>query len=347
MKKVFLVCLSAFLLVGLFDLSQSLGQTKKPVVIRLVCPAPEGDWPLNFKDQELAKRFNERAKGEYVIQVYSGGALAKLPEYFDAVRTGVIEMADAPWGMYSFLDQRMGLLELPFLFDNSEATVSAIKELEAMYDKLMQEKFNAKGIGLMYTGGLQLFSRRPVRTMEDWKGLLVGVFSPSVAALVKGLGASPVTVMWVDMYEALQKKVIEASGQGTHGGVVTGLPDICKHVTFFLGIAAWNGYLLNLDVWKKMPKHIQNIFVEEVGKAASWMTEVTTTKLFDEDMKVFREKGVSVYLVPKTERDRWADALKSYREQEFSKAGEFGAKVKKLAEEANRKYPRYTERSLY
>lgn len=347
MRRVFVVCISVIFIFSLLFLSNSFAQAKKPVVIRLVCPAPEGDWPLNFKDQELAKRFNERAKGEYVIQVYSGGALAKLPEYFDAVRAGVIEMADAPWGMYSFLDQRMGLLELPFLFDNSDAAVSAIKELEAMYDKLMQEKFNAKGIGLMYTGGLQLFSRRPIKTMEDWKGLLVGVFSPSVAALVKALGASPVTVMWVDMYEALQKKVIDASCQGTHGGVVTGIPDICKHVTFFCGIAAWNGYLLNLDVWKKMPKHIQDIFVDEVGKAASWMTEVTVTKLYDQDMKVFKEKGVSLYVVPKAERDRWAEALKSYREQEFSKAGEFGAKVKKIAEEANKKNPRYTERSLY
>ena len=53
---------------------------------------------MTFKDLESAKKFNERAKGEYVIEVHAGGALVKLPEYFDAVRIGAVEIADAPYG---------------------------------------------------------------------------------------------------------------------------------------------------------------------------------------------------------------------------------------------------------
>lgn len=58
---------------------------KKPVVLRLVVPSPADDWPLTFMNIELAKRFNAR-QGEYKIEVRAGGALAKLPEYFDAIR---------------------------------------------------------------------------------------------------------------------------------------------------------------------------------------------------------------------------------------------------------------------
>jgi TRAP-type C4-dicarboxylate transport system substrate-binding protein len=348
MKKTSLllsVLVMAFFLIGVVASGTAIAQ-KKPIVLRLVVPAPPNDWPLTYKDKELAKRFNERARGEYVMEVHAGGALAKLPEYFDAVRIGAIEMADAPWGMYSFLDPRLGLIEIPFLFDNANAQNSAIKQIEPLYDQILQEKFNAKGFGLLNPGGMQLFSTRPVKTLEDWKGLLCGAISPPTAVLIKELGGSPVTIMWTDMYEAMQKKVIDATTQGSHGGVILGLPEICKYVTIFFGVAGWNGFSINLDIWKKMPESIQKILQEEVEKAADWMTKTTSTVVGDGDMKTLKEKGVSVYFVPRAERARWKKQLEPYKEKQFASFGELGQKIKKIAEEANKKHP-YTQRGLY
>jgi TRAP-type C4-dicarboxylate transport system substrate-binding protein len=347
MKKtyvLFSVLVVAFFLVSLIGSGTAMAQ-KKPVVLRLVIPTPEGDWPLTFKDKEMAKRFNERAKGEYVMQVHAGGALAKVPEYFDAVRIGAIEMSDAPVPMYSFLDPRIGSIELPFLFVSMGAITSACKPLVPLYDQLLQEKFNAKILGFVNTGPTQLFSTKPVKTLEDWKGLLVGAISPPTAEMVKQLGGSPVTIMYTDMYEALQKKVVDSTVQGSHGGLVLGMTDVCKHLTIFMGIALWNGYTINLDVWKKMPKEIQKILQEEVDKTVDWFNTLMT-KLGDDDMKGFKEKGVSVYIVSKAERDRWEKLFTSSNEKQIASFGEFGQKVKKIADDANKRHP-YTERGLY
>jgi len=347
MKKtyvLFSVLVMAFFLVSVIGSGTAMAQ-KKPVVLRLVIPTPEGDWPLTFKDKEMAKRFNERAKGEYVMQVHAGGALAKVPEYFDAVRIGAIEMSDAPVPMYSFLDPRIGSIELPFLFVSMGAITSACKPLVPLYDQLLQEKFNAKILGFVNTGPTQLFSTKPVKTLEDWKGLLVGAISPPTAEMVKQLGGSPVTIMYTDMYEALQKKVVDSTVQGSHGGLVLGMTDVCKHLTIFMGIALWNGYTINLDVWKKMPKEIQKILQEEVDKTVDWFNTLMT-KLGDDDMKGFKEKGVSVYIVSKAERDRWEKLFTSSNEKQIASFGEFGQKVKKIADDANNRHP-YTERGLY
>ena len=348
MKKtsVFIaVLVMAFFLVNTVVLGTAMAQ-KKPVVLRLVVPAPEGDWPLTFKDKELAKRFNERTKGEYKIEVHAGGALAKLPEYFDAVRIGAVEMEDGPWGMFGFLDPRLSLIELPFLFDSMGAVTAACKPYVALYDPMLQEKFNAKGLGLVNTGGIQLYSTRPVKTLEDWKGLLAGGISPPTSEMIKQLGGSAVTIMWTDMYESLQKKVIDATTQSSHGGVVMGMTDVCKQLTVFHGIAAWNGYTINLDVWKKMPKDIQKLLQEEVDKTVDWFNNTVMTKLGDDDMKVLKEKGVTVYIVPKAERDRWEKIFTSSNEKQIAAFGEFGQKVKKIADDANKLYP-YTERGMY
>jgi TRAP-type C4-dicarboxylate transport system substrate-binding protein len=344
-------CISIALLAALFFIAglavcdRALAQ-KKPIVLRLVEPAPASDWPLAFKDYEFAKRFNERAKGEYKMEVYAGGALAKLPEYFDAVRVGAVEMADGPWGLYGFADPRLSLIELPFLFVGNGAANAACRPLVKLFDPILQEKFNAKGLALANTGGLQVWSSKPIKTLEDWKGQLIGTISPPSAKLVKELGGSPVTIMWTDLFESLQKKVIDGAIQGTHGMVVSQLFQVTKYGTIFFGIAGWNGYTINLDVWNKMPQPIKDILQEEADRAMDWMSQVTTTKLPDDDMKVLKEKGVSVYVLPKAERERWENKLAPSGQEDLAKYGDFGKKLKALADDLNKRFP-YSEKGLF
>jgi TRAP-type transport system periplasmic protein len=309
--------------------------------LRLVTPAPAGDWPLAFLSFELAKRFNARVS-DYQIEVYAGGALAKLPEYFDAVRVGAVEMSCAPWPMFSNLDARLGVIETPFLFVSSSATSSATMALLPLYDQVLQEKFNAKGLSMFTTGGMNLFSTKPVKTLEDWKGLLTGALSPSAAALAKTLGASPVTIMWTETYEALQKNVIVSTLQSTHGAVAMNMIDVAKYATIFYGISLANGFGINLDVWKKMPKNVQDILQEEAMTSAKWMNDLINGELGDMDLKSFKERGVTAYFVPKAERARWESLAAPLKEKQLSIVGEFGQKVKQIAEKANEAYP-YTE----
>ncbi len=328
----------AFLVVSLVVTGTAMAQ-KKPVTLKLVIATPEGDWPQTFRDKEMAKRFNERAKGEYAIEVYAGGALAKLPEFFDAVRVGAVDMEFSNWGTFSFMDPRMGLLEIPFLFSSNAALNSACKDLLPLYDKILQEKFNAKGLAMTNTGGLGVWSQKPVKTLEDMKGLLTASVSPVASTLVKGLGASPVTIPFMDIFESLQKKVVDAAVMSAHGGNVFSFNDVCKYFTAVYAVPTPAGYSINLDVWKKMPPHIQKILIEETQKGAEWMNKVVVTELADKDLKTFKEKGVTVYFLPKAERERWAKQLEPYKEKELSAFGDLGQKMRKIAEEANKKNP--------
>ncbi len=347
MKKN-LILISVFLMVSLFIstvMNSAVFAQKKPVVLRLVIATPPGDWPQTYRDEQMAKRFNARAKGEYRIEVLTGSAVAKLPEFFDAVRVGTVEMQFSNWGMFSFLDPRMGLLEIPFLFASNKATNAAMKQTISLYDPILQEKFNAKGLVMMSTGGLGLWSQKPVKTLADIKGLLVAAVSPVSSVMVKNLGASPVTIPFMEIYDALQKKTADASTQSAHGGVVFSFPDVCKYYTAFYGVPAPAGYSINLDVWKKMPPHIQKILLEETQKAADWMHNVITGELADKDLKVFKQKGVTIYYLPKKEREQWAKQLEAYKEKQLSDFGELGKKMKKIADDVNKKYTYVADKS--
>jgi len=315
----------------------SHAEAQKAKVIRLVVPAAAGD-PLTIKDEELAKRFNERVNGRYRIQVFPGESLARIPEYFDAVRVGAIEMADVAWGIYSGSDPRLSLIETPFLFNSIEAGMAATKELLPLHDKILQERFNAKALGLMHFSGIELIMRKPVTRLEEWKGRMIGAISPAMSRMIKDLGGSPVTVMWTDLYTSLQKGVIDGTANGIHGSIENGLLDVCSDVTYFFGAAAWNGYTINLNLWNSMPPDVQKILIEETEKAVDWMHN----KLLEyekEDMQTFIKGGKKIHIISKEERDRWRERLLPYQKQQIESMGEFGKRVKEIADDVNSRYP--------
>jgi TRAP-type C4-dicarboxylate transport system substrate-binding protein len=332
---------TALILVFLFSLvlSGPAAAQKKPVVLRLTIATPPGDFPQTFRDEEMAKRFNERAKGEYVIEVHPGMALAKLPEFMDAVRVGAVEMQFSNWGMFQGMDPRLGLLETPFLWASERACTEGVRQMAPLFDKIMQEKFNAKVLGMMSTGGLGVWSQKPVKTLGDLKGMLMASVSPSTSAMLKTLGAAPVTIMFPDIYESLSKKIVNGSAQSAHGGNVFQFFDSCKYFTAVYMMAAPAGHTINLDVWKKMPPHIQKILLEEVAKAGDFMADVMANKLPDMDLKTFKEKGVSVYYLPAEERAKWASLFTQSNEAKCKEFGELGQQFKKIVDEMNKKYP--------
>ncbi len=338
-KKFFLFNIPALHLIifCLILLNPAESEAKKTKIIRLVVPAAAGD-PLTVKDEEMARRFNERVNGEYRIQVFPGESLAKIPEFFDAVRVGAIEMADVAWGVYVGHDARLSLLETPFLFNNRKAGAAAAKRLLPMHDEIIQKRFNAKALGLMNFSGIEFISSRPIQNLSDWKGKMVGAISPTMAHMINDLGGSPVTVMWTDLYTSLQKRVIDGALNGIHGSLENGLTDVCSHVTLFFGASAWNGYTINLDVWKKMPPHVQAILEEEVERAVDWM-HLKLSEWEHEDIEKLKKLGVKVHVLSEKEREAWKMKLAPFQEKQISDMGEFGRKVKEIADDVNGKFP--------
>lgn len=310
---------------------------KEKIILRLMVPAPPGDM-LTVKDEELAQRFNERAKGEYEMRVFTGEQLAKVPEYLEAVRTGAAEMMDIGWGMFAGADPRLGAHEVPFMYNNVRANAAIQDELVELMDPVFQEKFNQKALASFTTGAMEYIGKKPLKTLEDWQGLLIGAINPPIAGLVNQLGGAPVTVMWIELYTNLEKGVIEGALQSTHGTLELKLTDVISYVTLFYGPTGANGYTINLDVWKAMPKHIQDILLEETKRTAEKMNQ-TFIRLHDEDIDALRALGIDVYILPNAERERWKEAARPFTDSMIANLGEFGQKMKQIADKANAENP--------
>jgi len=337
-KLILLMPLIAVLLLSSLAIScggEERATPENPMILRLTIPTPAGD-KLTVNAEELAQRFSERTNGAYQIKVYPGEQLVKVPETMDAVRTGTVEMASIGLGIFAGLDP--GLAEIPMIYNNVRANAAACKESADLYNEILEKKLNQKALAIYTTGAQELISQKPVKTLADWKGLMVGATNPETAALTTALGGSPVVIPWTECYSNLEKGVVDAVMTSTQWTMISGLNDVASYVVRFYSTPTFNTYLINLDAFNKMPKDVQEILIEEAWKVSNDMAAIHV-QAENEDKAILESLGMEVYDLPGAERAKWKEAVKSYVDEKLASLGDFGDKLKEIAEKANAANP--------
>jgi TRAP-type transport system periplasmic protein len=260
-----------------------------------------------------AMRFNEAAKGRYQINVAPGGVLTTTTEQLNAVRTGAVEMAQAATSFYAGDIAAFGCFDVPFLFTNFAAQQAAVPDIiQTVLSSITEKQVNQKCFAPVIFGIKDPYStKKPIKTLEDWKGLLVSVQSPIEAEIVKALGGAPVTTEWLEEIQNLQKGVIDA-------GIITdtvglydnaGYSDVIKNVTScgMKGGPAFVG--INLDVYNGLPADLKKVMDDEARRYSEQLNSFYINYQDYTKQKVVA-KGVNWYNLPSAERTRWVAATK-------------------------------------
>ena len=316
------------------ETSGSLSSQTAAVTLRLAIPNPPGD-ELTLNAEQFAAAVTRKTHGTYKVRVFPGETMVKVPETYDAVRQGAVEMSVVGMGIFEGLHP--ALAEYPMSYDGIDANVAATKPLVELFSREIFEKFlNMKGLASYTTGAQELISKRPVKTLEDWKGLLVGTGNPQGSMLATALGAAPVTIFWTDFYSGLSKGTVDAALNSMRSDVVYKLTDSARYVTLFYAQPTFLSFNVNLDVWKKMPPSVRQIVLEESQSACDAMNAYQTKAWKETDRKALTDLGAQIYDVPKAERDRWKSVVQPHTDRKIAALGDLGVKIKQIMDRANR-----------
>jgi TRAP-type C4-dicarboxylate transport system substrate-binding protein len=330
--------LLAALVVGLLLITFTLSYAAETKVLRLAGPWPPLD-PVTLQLQAFADKFNKQAGGKYIVEVHPGESIVKLGESIDALRTGAVEMAGWPIGMFASVDRRFAAAEIPFLVNSVEGDAAMQVDLMPIYSQFMEKKFNSKAIFSFTCLALDVCSTKPVKIAADWKGLLTQSVSPQSAKFIEAMGGAAVAMPFPEGYQALQKGIVNATMQSSSMMIMFKLNEVGKYVTRGYLIPASLIIAVNMDTFRKMPKDMQKLLVD-VGKQQQKETNNYFIGVAKENTNTLTKMGLEVYALPKAERDQWVKKLKPYCDSLFKAMGsEFSGHVKKIAAEANSKYP--------
>ena len=144
------------------------------------------------------------------IEAYPEGALGKaLPAQPQMVLDGVVDIAFINPSLVPgrFPDDQV--LELPGLFNSLPEAVKTYQGLLAA--KALRGYDDYVVLGSMMVPSYHFFSRKPLRSVADLKGVKVRIVGPMMGAIVKEIGMVPVQMPPPEIVEAMGRGTIDAA----------------------------------------------------------------------------------------------------------------------------------------
>ncbi|MCD6675173.1 MAG: DctP family TRAP transporter solute-binding subunit [Burkholderiaceae bacterium] len=210
-------------------------------------PAKE-DQPKHAAALAFKEHVERATNGSIKVEIYPAGQFGKDQPTMEAVKLGTLEMAVAHDGAIATVHKPIGVLGIPFLYENHEHAWRVYDSdwLKGFSDDMVKKQ-GIRLLGLA-DNGVRHFtnSLRPIRTPDDMKGMKIRIQpSPVFKILVESLGASPSAIPWAELPAALQQKVVDGQENGVTNILAASLYQHQKYVTLDGHVWSVHGYLIN------------------------------------------------------------------------------------------------------
>lgn len=278
---------------------------------------------MNKLNEAWIKWIEKESGGRIKITLLPAEQAAKGPELYDAVMNGTVDMACQMIGMCPGRWPLTEVTDLPFIFGNPGSRAAALTawELYKKYPELQAEHQGVKVIGF-HANGLQHIhtTKKPVKTLEDLRGLVLCTAGKYSVGAVKLLGGTPETINVGEKYDAMAKGVVEGNLSEYEGQYAFKLQELTRYSTE-VGISLYTFiHIMNLDTWNSLPPDLQKLFSDDNCRQYSMLQGYNFDKrdlaFKDELNKYYASKGLPpVYELPQDEREKWIAAIIPLQEE--------------------------------
>ena len=262
----------------------------------------------------IADELKTRSEGKIEPKVFHSGMLSggKGMAEIEMCQQGSIEMHVTTTAYLANMVSRASVFSLPFLFRDIEQITGLAKSRSAVLDSINNE-LNEKKLHVIAwwpRGFRQLTnSRRPVRMLEDLKGLTLRVMNNALFVdNLNAMGANPVPMAFGEIYNALQLRTID--GQENAEDVIfnSRLYEVQKFMTIWDYSTDLEVVIVNLKWWNDLSDDHRTL-IQKVADASTLFQEDLLSKNTEELRNKIAENGVQIYYLPEDEKEVFREAV--------------------------------------
>lgn len=289
----------------LMHMPMALSASAAEITLKLAEVSPPGGMRPETS-RWMAKEIEKRTNGKVKVEIYWGGSLVGLKEALRSIQAGVADMCAVAQSYFS--------KELPLsLFSwNSNYHPTDLVRLGRAYWKLYEEipafqkelkKYNQRMFTVWPYEAYNIQSTKPIRLLKDLKGMKIrGVGKHT--AILKAAGAVPVSVPSVEMYEAIEKGILDGATCNTECFDRYHTYESAKYATYGLNLPMYSVlFTINLETWNKLSPDIQKIMID-IGKENSDRFGKSSMEKRDDICNKWKSKyGVEIINLPASDRD--------------------------------------------
>lgn len=248
--------------------------------------------------EDFIKKVNDDGKGVIQIQ-YIGGPKAMPPfEVGNAVKTGVVDIANVTSAFYTNLMPEAEALKLATQTIQQQRKNGAWEFLNKLHNEKMNAWYLARtGDGVPF----HLYLNKPI-DKADLRGLTLRV-TPIYRAFFAALGANLVQTPPGEVYTALERGVVDGYGWPIQGIFDLGWQEKTKYRVDPGFYQVDVNILVNQDRWKKLTDAQRDVLT----KAAAWVEDRNklNAEINAAERKRQADAGIQTIALKGAELDKW------------------------------------------
>jgi tripartite ATP-independent transporter DctP family solute receptor len=253
--------------------------------------------PTQFGLLKFGELVAAKTGGKVKVEVYPDRQLGEEREMVEGLQLGTVDMAVVSTGPLAAFVPQTGVLDLPFLFKNSD---HAYKVLDGEVGQDLLKRMDAKSIiGLAWweNGWRHLTTKKSIKAPDDLKGVKLRTMqNPVHIAAFKEIGAAPIPMAWGEVFTSLGQGVIDAQENPVTVIYTNSLWEVQKYLTLTGHVYGPHVVMFSKAVWDKLPADQQKAVREAVVEATAFQRE-TSQKLEREQLEELKKKGMVVETV--------------------------------------------------
>ncbi|WP_336353568.1 TRAP transporter substrate-binding protein [Pseudomonas atacamensis] len=258
-------------------------------------------YPTVVAEENMGKALTKETNGELTFQYFPGGVLGSEKEVIEQMQVGAVQLSRVSLGIVGPVVPDVNVFNMPFIFRDQQHMRNVIDGPvgDEILDKITNSEFGLVALAWMDGGTRNIYTKKPVRKLEDLKGMKIRVQgNPMFIDMMNAMGGNGIAMDTGEIFSALQTGVID--------GAENNPPTLLEHNHFQNAkFYSLTGHLILPEpivmskiTWEKLTPDQQQL-VKKAAKAAQAEERVLWDKKSAASEEKLKAAGVEFITVDK------------------------------------------------
>jgi tripartite ATP-independent transporter DctP family solute receptor len=256
--------------------------------------APPGD-PRDQGAHAMADHLAASESCDLTATIYPSAQMGGTTDLIEGMQIGSIEAVILPAAFMTAFQPKIGIFDFPFFWPTETDKLTKVLQSDAMKDLLTStDEIGVTSLGVWHTGFKEWTANKPLRSVEDFKGLRSRVMpSPILVKQQELLGLNPVNMPFAETYGALQNGTIDAQENPTVTSYMMKFMEVQSHMTMTNHGNLDQLLMVSKSWFDGLDSDCQTAVRTASDEAASIVMDATKT-MENEALTAFSDMGVVV-----------------------------------------------------
>jgi tripartite ATP-independent transporter DctP family solute receptor len=282
--------------------------------------------------KSLGDKLTKATNGRLTVQIYPSMQLGGEKESIEQAQLGALAMARVSAGAMGPVVDDLNVFNMPFVFRSAAQMHKVVDGPigDEMLDKITNSGRGLVGLCWMDGGARNIYnSKRPVKTIEDLKGLKIRVIgNPIFVAMMNALGGNGVAMGFDQLINAMQTGIVDGA-ENNYPSYANGQHyRYAKYYSVTEHLILPEILVFSKKIWDTLPKEEQAL-IKKFAREAQAEQRKLWADLEVKALETMKKEGAEITQIP--DKGPFQAAVKPVWDQFGAKYGDVVKRIQQVS----------------